>query len=357
MGWRQFKIPRKGRATFYGLALLVSAVPATAQVVLNELLAENGLWNQDDEGDYEDWAELYNTSAQEVKLAGYTLTDDPALPRKWVLPDLSIPPHGYVLVWLSGKNRYSPAPVVNGADGRNPAFQPLYVKLSEEWRYLIADRAGSGPPAGWSTIGFNGGSWSVGRPGFGYGDGDDTTEMPVDTNAVFTRKKFTVAAPSAVGSLVLRVDYDDGFVVYLNGVRVAADGFGPGDPDFQSVAAIKREAGEPVLYDLTEQKALLVPGDNVLAVVGLNNIPSTDMSLAVELGAMPAFLHASFKLEKRGEYLGLSDAAGNLVDGVTFGVQTQDHSLARFPDGSGEWRYFLRPTPSAPNLGESFDAP
>jgi hypothetical protein len=48
----------------------------------------------------------------------------------------------------------------------------------------------------------------------------------------------------------------------------------------------------------------------------------------------------------------LSDAAGVEIDRVAFGEQTRDHSFGR-TDG-GEWRYFLVPTPEAPNEGPSF---
>jgi hypothetical protein len=62
--------------------------------------------------------------------------------------------------------------------------------------------------------------------------------------------------------------------------------------------------------------------------------------------------HLPFALEKNGESIGLSyiDDSGNpvLLDGVAFGVQEDDISLARIPDG-GEWSEQAAPTPGQEN--------
>lgn len=64
-------------------------------------------------------------------------------------------------------------------------------------------------------------------------------------------------------------------------------------------------------------------------------------------------LHASFKLSKDGEEVGLyhTDLAGNLeVDRVTFGPQTTDVSIGRIGDGGATLYALLDPSPGAPNL-------
>ena len=68
----------------------------------------------------------------------------------------------------------------------------------------------------------------------------------------------------------------------------------------------------------------------------------------VELGDY----HLPFALEKNGEELGLSyiDSSGNpvLLDGVAFGMQADDISWARIPDG-GEWSEQATPSPGEEN--------
>jgi hypothetical protein len=87
------------------LALVLLGTTASPAVVINEFLAWN--WNNiaDEDGDYEDWIELYNPSPSPVPLAGYTLTDSSTQPAKWTFPAVSIPGYGYLLVWASNKNR------------------------------------------------------------------------------------------------------------------------------------------------------------------------------------------------------------------------------------------------------------
>ena len=70
-------------------------------VVINELMAANTKSIVDPQGDYEDWIELHNTSDETVSLAGMYLTDKMDNLTKWEFPDLStIPPRGYIIVWL-----------------------------------------------------------------------------------------------------------------------------------------------------------------------------------------------------------------------------------------------------------------
>lgn len=75
-------------------------------VRLNEFLLHNEYSLRDAAGDRPAWAELYNTTDSSISLAGYYLSDDPENPFKWAFPaNAAIEPQGYLLVFLSGKNR------------------------------------------------------------------------------------------------------------------------------------------------------------------------------------------------------------------------------------------------------------
>ncbi len=74
-------------------------------VQLNEVLVKNRYSAMDADGDRCEWAELYNQSAMPVSLLGYALSDDPLTPSKWLFPDVTIDAGGFLLVFLSGKNR------------------------------------------------------------------------------------------------------------------------------------------------------------------------------------------------------------------------------------------------------------
>ncbi len=150
------------------------------------------------------------------------------------------------------------------------------------------------PPADWRTTGFNAAAWAVGVTGIGYGDGDDATvlvdmeqNLPSDPGpdypgymSVYLRTSFNVPDASAPGTLNLVVDYDDGFVAYLNGTEVARRGLtGAAIPAFNAAGA-SHEAGTPETIDISSKKNLLVNGTNVLAVQIHNSaITSGDLSM------------------------------------------------------------------------------
>jgi hypothetical protein len=64
-------------------------------------------------------------------------------------------------------------------------------------------------------------------------------------------------------------------------------------------------------------------------------------------------LHANFHMNKDGEYIGLydTDADGNgVIDSYVYGLQTDDVSMGRFPNGEGSFVFMVIPTPDAENV-------
>ena len=69
-------------------------------VVINEIMASNMTTAADEQGDFDDWIELYNNSNQPVDLSGYYLSDNPANLPKYEIPQgITIPAHGYSIFW------------------------------------------------------------------------------------------------------------------------------------------------------------------------------------------------------------------------------------------------------------------
>lgn len=95
---------------FITLLFIFLANTAVSQgIVINEILTSNSNVNQDEDGSYQDWVELYNSGASTVNLTGYGLSDDTTLPYKWTFPNISIASGQYLLIWCSDKNRTNPA--------------------------------------------------------------------------------------------------------------------------------------------------------------------------------------------------------------------------------------------------------
>ncbi|HAV61692.1 MAG TPA: hypothetical protein DCY13_04920 [Verrucomicrobiales bacterium] len=164
-----------------------------------------------------------------------------------------------------------------------PAEATSLVRTGDTVKYF---KGTSQPAAGWTDAVYNDSVWLSGPTGIGFGDSDDATvltDMMGAYTTVFARKTFNVVDPSIFSRLELRMDYDDGFVAYLNGQEIARAN-ASGTPLFNSVASGSHEAGSPETFDVTAFKANLVTGNNVLAVVGLNQaIDSSDFSLIPEL--------------------------------------------------------------------------
>lgn len=180
------------------------------------------------------------------------------------------------------------------------ATPPPIVAHTDTWRYF---KGTSAPQANWRTVSDASlsASWLNGSGGFGFGDSDDGTMLTDMQNlytTVYIRRTFQITTPPETNlHVLLKMDWDDGFVAYLDGVEVRRE-LAPGapgvEPSFNSAATGLREASAgggaaPVTYDLGLASNLLPPGTHVLAIVGLNEaIDSSDLSLIADLSlAMP----------------------------------------------------------------------
>lgn len=98
-------------STTLAAALLLSfgvASSAIGQVRVSEFLALNDRGLRDEDGERSDWIEVQNTSVATVSLAGWSLTDNPSQPGRWVFPEVSLAPGEFRLVFASDKNRRDP---------------------------------------------------------------------------------------------------------------------------------------------------------------------------------------------------------------------------------------------------------
>jgi Lamin Tail Domain len=69
-------------------------------VVINELMPSNSTTVADQDGEYDDWIELFNTSYSDIDLSGYYLSDSKKDLTKWKFPQGTfIPGKGYIIIW------------------------------------------------------------------------------------------------------------------------------------------------------------------------------------------------------------------------------------------------------------------
>jgi len=68
-------------------------------LVINEVMASNVNSVADQDGEYDDWVELYNNNSFSINLNGYYLSDNENDLTKWSFPNINIAPNSYLVVW------------------------------------------------------------------------------------------------------------------------------------------------------------------------------------------------------------------------------------------------------------------
>ncbi len=306
-----------------------------AQLRITEFVASNDESLYDYDGDASDWVEIYNSGTTAVNLPGLYLTDNGNNKTKWQFPAGagSIAAGGYRIVFASSKNTVKPNGEVHASfalsaggeylglvDTNGTAvidqFSPQFPQQYEDVSYgrsmvetgatstLVATGAQSKswvPTSSvydttWIVTGFNDAAFTlVGPTGVGYenspGDAVNFTAeigrtIPSGTSSVYTRIPFTLSTLTGIDRLKLRMRYDDGFVAYVNGVRVA-EGFAPEVSQWNSLATGQRgdtESEQFVDFDISTVIPFLQTGQNLLAIHGMNSSStSSDMLISPEL--------------------------------------------------------------------------
>ncbi|MDF2436871.1 MAG: C-terminal target protein [Bacteroidota bacterium] len=91
--------PQRAEYEYYTLFATVSTVNA-GELALNEIMANNSNSAQDQNGEYNDWIELYNNTSSYVSLKNVFLSDSYVTPLKWQFPDnTTIAPNSFLIIW------------------------------------------------------------------------------------------------------------------------------------------------------------------------------------------------------------------------------------------------------------------
>ncbi|HUM48118.1 MAG TPA: CotH kinase family protein, partial [Chitinophagales bacterium] len=227
----------------------------------------------------------------------------------------------------------------------------------------------------WNQPGYDISSWPAGKGGFGYGDGDDSTLIPEGTLSVYLIDTFSITDQDKIGAAILHMDYDDGFVAYLNGTEIARSGLSGNPPAWDELAAdheaLMYQGQIPSAFQVDSQllAGALFNGVNVLAIELHNTSPgSSDLTARPFLsfgiadtsnffGPIPAFfslsandaLQTNFKISSEGETIYLSDATGAIKDSLLIDNLQLDQSVGKFQDGNNPQVFFQTATPAASN--------
>lgn len=76
-----------------------------SELYISEAMADNISVLQDEDGDYVDWIELFNSGSEDVALSGFALCTNEDNLFQWRFPDVKLKAGQYLVVFCSGKNR------------------------------------------------------------------------------------------------------------------------------------------------------------------------------------------------------------------------------------------------------------
>ena len=194
-------------------------------------------------------------------------------------------PSGSIWYTLDGSDPRLPS----NAGGGTSATQILLQEDAAK-RVLVPNAPIS---AVWNSSAFNDALWTKGSGGVGYERGagyEDHIGMNIEARMFGQRTSCYVRIPFALPGqssqfnfLTLKLRYDDGFVAYLNGTEVQRANFN-GTPQWNSRATGNHEAAGLESFDISQHLGLLRPGQNVLALQGLNvSTNSSDFIISAEL--------------------------------------------------------------------------
>ena len=230
-----------------------------SDLVINEFMARNETTLLDSFGQASDWIEVHNLTDSDVDLNGWSLTDRADNLDKWSFPPRTIEAGEYIVVFASGRDlkagelhtnfRLSgngeylalvepdeatiatefnefPPQVTDVAFGLGASAQPTTLAYADGTvRAFVPDD--DSIEGQWQQRAFDDNQWLDGTGGVGFGAdftdliGVDLMEEMADRSSAYTRQRFQVNDASTIDNLELNIQYNDGFVAYLNGQEIA----------------------------------------------------------------------------------------------------------------------------------------
>ncbi|MEL6845809.1 MAG: lamin tail domain-containing protein, partial [Bacteroidota bacterium] len=298
------------------IAFISQAQVMPGQLVINELMADNSNTASDQDGEFEDWIELYNNTGGVLNLNGLFMTDDFSNPTKWPFPDTSINPNEYLVVWAD-----------------NDTFQAglhAFFRLSSS-----GERVWVGYNNGFvvDSLSFGSQTTDISYGLFPNGTG---SYGPMNPTIGATNSGFVSLDTVQQGELVINE-------FMARNLSTQTDQNGEFD-DWIELYNTTSSAIDLEFLFLTDD-----PNDPTKWAFPDTNIAANGyLIIWADDDSTQAGLHAFFGLGGNGDQIWLGYADGTVLDSVSFNSQQDDISTGRFPNGTGNFQ-FMPPTFSAAN--------
>lgn len=298
-------------------------------LVINELMASNGSSLRNGNGEYFDWIELYNGTASEIDLTGYTLSDDEMNRRRFVFPQISISSGEYLLLYASeadGAEGEIHLPFKLSSSGeRVVLFDPVGNALS----YMEYDSLEKNQSLARGTDGSVEKTYAASPGNANTAEG---AELSMDTGYTTMEEN---ALKLYINEVMCASKGNSDWVELVNesASNIDLSGFGLSDNPNKPR---KWRFPEGTVIDAGEYLTVKLMGAEYVQE------PKTGECCA------------DFALDVDAEQtLLLSDADGRVIDRILLTAQKQDISYGRCAE-TGSYRYFPSATPNGANTGKSY---
>ena len=321
-------IPLPGQTEKGGEVEAISLASSQSGLVISEVMTDNVSAFPDETGKFGDWVEIHNASDAPISLKGAGLSDRSDR-IKFLFPDVSLNPGGYVVVFCDNVNR-------NDAHGVFHAKFKL-SSLGGESIYLFDANARTLDSVQLPTLN-NDESYIRGEDG-AWGKTEEYS--PGYANTVEGHDTYMGNYTVEPGALMI----NEIAPVPRSGLRDGDDDlsdwvelYNAGTQDIRlGRFALSDDESKPLKWIFPENAVIPAGGYYIVFCSGKDKIEETTL-----------YPHTNFSINNEEETLILSTVAGELVDRVTVTGVDRDMSYGRDPN-TLSWRVFTVPTPGAPN--------
>jgi hypothetical protein len=332
------------------LGILFFSSNTFSQLVINEGSNRNYSTIADEDGEFPDWIELYNSGTDTIHLFNYSLTDDILVPQKWVFPAITIAPQTFKPVFCSGKNRkpISGFTTVLSAANYNPTTgwnthnftSPFYWDGVSS---ILINTCSYSTGYTLNSI-FNQSATSFASCSFAFQDGNDAACSTMYGNSANQRPNLQLNGQT-IGTGTLQnspTDYPAPYGNWYWGARhqllilpseLAAAGLVAGY--INSLAFDIASTDPAMIYELFE--------------VNMKLVSYSTLSTTFETVNVNNYQHTNFSIAQSGETIYLFNSAQSEISNLYVNCQNLDISRGSFLDASPGIFLFDTPTPGATN--------
>lgn len=283
------------------------------KIFINEIMAANEATIQDENGDYDDWFELYNAGNSNVNLNGFLFKNEDKLFR--LESDAILTAGSYILIWCDEDST---------GIHTNFSFSDVADKLvvfdQDNKLVDLVEFSDQNTDISYGRIP-DGGDFGTLYPTPAAANPDPSL-YEIAINEFMADNDTTLSDPDFN-------NFGDWIELYNNSTSIA-------DISGWFLTDDSTNIGKwqiPPATIIEENSFLLIWCDQ------MDGQPDS----------VKTVLHTNFTLNSQGEFIGLFRNTGTLEDTLSYGEQTADISFGRFPDGADNWQPFENPTPGESN--------